>query len=158
VGDQFGWVTTMGARYTAVDTKDGREFLIPNEDFVTQRVVNWSYSNNLIRLEVKFGASYSSDPRKVQAAACAAAASVSRVLKQPAPVCHDSDGSGRYRAVTARFASSIVNSCPSDSRRPNCSNSVACHWSRSRRVSSIGITTSLGHALSRAASWRSAST
>ena len=88
VGDQYGWVTTMGARYTAVDTRDGREYLVPNEDFVTQRVVNWSYSNNLIRLEVKFGASYSSDPRKVQAAAIAAAASVQRVLKQPAPICH----------------------------------------------------------------------
>ncbi len=88
VGDQYGWVTTMGARYTAVDTRDGREYLIPNEDFVTQRVVNWSYSNNLIRLEVKFGASYSSDPRKVQAAAIEAAASVPRVLKQPAPICH----------------------------------------------------------------------
>ena len=69
VGEQYGWVTTMGARYTAVDTRDGREYLIPNEDFVTQRVVNWSYSNNLVRLEVKFGASYSSDPRKVQTAA-----------------------------------------------------------------------------------------
>ncbi len=88
VGDQFGWVTTMGARYTAVDTKDGREYLIPNEDFVTQRVVNWSYSSNLIRLEVKFGADYSSDPRKVQSAAIAAAASVPRVLKQPSPICH----------------------------------------------------------------------
>ena len=88
VGDQFGWVTTMGARYTAVDTKDGREYLIPNEDFVTQRVVNWSYSNSLVRLEVKFGASYSSDPRKVQAVAIAAAASVPRVLKQPTPICH----------------------------------------------------------------------
>jgi len=88
VGDQYGWVTTMGARYTAVDTRDGREYLVPNEDFITQRVVNWSYSNNLIRLEVKFGASYSSDPRKVQAAASAAAASVPRVLKQPAPICH----------------------------------------------------------------------
>ena len=88
VGDQFGWVTTMGARYTAVDTKDGREYLIPNEDFVTQRVVNWSYSNNLVRLEVKFGANYSSDPRKVQGAAIAAAASVPRVLQQPAPICH----------------------------------------------------------------------
>ena len=88
VGEQFGWVTTMGARYTAVDTRDGREYLIPNEDFVTQRVVNWSYSNNLIRLEVKFGANYSSDPRKVQAAAIAAAAGVPRVLKQPPPICH----------------------------------------------------------------------
>ena len=62
VGEQFGWVTHMGARYTAVDTQDGREFLIPNEDFVTQRVVNWSYSNDLMRLEVKFGASYSQRP------------------------------------------------------------------------------------------------
>ena len=88
VGDQFGWVTTMGARYTAVDTKDGREYLIPNEDFVTQRVVNWSYSSNLIRLEVKFGANYSNDPRKVQSAAVAAALSVPRVLKQPSPICH----------------------------------------------------------------------
>jgi small-conductance mechanosensitive channel len=88
VGDQFGWVTTMGARYTAVDTRDGREYLIPNEDFVTQRVVNWSYSNNLVRLEVKFGASYTSDPRKVQSAAAAAAASVPRVLTQPSPICH----------------------------------------------------------------------
>ena len=88
VGEQFGWVTTMGARYTAVDTKDGREYLIPNEDFVTHRVVNWSYSNNLIRLEVRFGASYSSDPRKVQAAAVAATAGVPRVLKQPSPICH----------------------------------------------------------------------
>jgi small-conductance mechanosensitive channel len=88
VGDQYGWVTTMGARYTAVDTKDGREYLIPNEDFVTQRVVNWSYSNNLVRLEVKFGAAYTSDPRKVQSAAIAAAAGVPRVLKQPSPICH----------------------------------------------------------------------
>ena len=88
VGEQYGWVTTMGARYTAVDTRDGREYLIPNEDFVTQRVVNWSYSNNLVRLEVKFGASYASDPRKVQAAAIAAAASVQRALKHPAPICH----------------------------------------------------------------------
>ena len=36
----------MGARYTSVVTRDGREFLIPNEDFVTQRVINWSYSND----------------------------------------------------------------------------------------------------------------
>ena len=66
VGDQFGWVTNMGARYTSVDTRDGREILVPNEDFVTQRVVNWSYSNDLCALEVKFGTTYASDPRKTQ--------------------------------------------------------------------------------------------
>ena len=53
VGDSFGWVESMGARYTSIVTRDGREFLIPNEDFVTQRVINWSYSNDEVRLDVR---------------------------------------------------------------------------------------------------------
>ena len=65
VGDSFGWVSSMGARYTSIVTRDGREFLIPNEDFVTQRVINWSYSNDEVRLDVAFGVSYASDPHKV---------------------------------------------------------------------------------------------
>lgn len=88
VGDQIGLVGTMGARYTSVDTRDGREYLIPNEDLVTQRVVNWSYSSDLVRVDVKFSATYSTDPRKTQAAATGAAAGVPRVLKSPTPVCH----------------------------------------------------------------------
>jgi len=87
VGDHFGWVGTMGARYTSVDTRDGREYLIPNEDFVTQRVVNWSYSSDLVRLEVKFAATYGSDPHKVQDVATTAAVNVERILAQPQPVC-----------------------------------------------------------------------
>src|SRR5664280_1317991 len=46
VGDSFGWVDAMGARYTSIVTREGREFLIPNEDFVTQRMINWSYHND----------------------------------------------------------------------------------------------------------------
>ncbi len=88
VGDNFGWVDSMGARYTAIVTRDGREFLIPNEDFVTQRVINWSYSNQEVRLDVEFGVSYASDPHKVCALAVEAAKSVARVLVSPAPVCH----------------------------------------------------------------------
>jgi small-conductance mechanosensitive channel len=88
VGDSFGWVESMGARYTAVVTRDGREFLIPNEDFVTQRVVNWSYSNNEVRIDVEFGVAYASDPHKVIALALEAVKSVSRVLPTPPPVCH----------------------------------------------------------------------
>ncbi len=45
MGDHFGWVANMGARYTSVDLKDGRELLVPNEDLITQRVINWSYSS-----------------------------------------------------------------------------------------------------------------
>jgi small-conductance mechanosensitive channel len=88
VGDSFGWVQSMGARYTSVVTRDGREFLIPNEDFVTQRVINWSYSNDEVRLDVEFGVSYASDPHRVIALALEAIKSVPRILPSPQPVCH----------------------------------------------------------------------
>jgi small-conductance mechanosensitive channel len=88
VGESFGWIGTMGARYTSVVSRDGREYLIPNEDFVTQRVINWSYSNERVRLDVKFGVSYASDPHQVRQLAIEAAASAPRVLSVPAPSCH----------------------------------------------------------------------
>jgi small-conductance mechanosensitive channel len=78
----------MGARYTSVVTRDGREFLIPNEDFVTQRVINWSYSNDEVRIDIEFGVSYAADPHKVREIGVEAAQSVARVLTSPAPVCH----------------------------------------------------------------------
>ncbi|MEA2905867.1 MAG: hypothetical protein QOI12_3254 [Alphaproteobacteria bacterium] len=88
VGDSFGWVDTMGARYTSVVARDGREYLIPNEDFVTQRVVNWSYSNDRVRLEVRFGVSYRADPHVVRKLAIEAVAGVPRILATPEPSCH----------------------------------------------------------------------
>jgi small-conductance mechanosensitive channel len=88
LGENFGWIDTMGARYTSVVSRDGREHLIPNEDFVTQRVINWSYSNDRVRLEVRFGVSYASDPHVVRRLAIEAASTVPRVLKTPEPQCH----------------------------------------------------------------------
>lgn len=97
VGDSYGWVDTMGVRYTSVASHDGREFLIPNEDFVTQRVINWSYSSNRLQVEVPFGVSYASDPHRVRELALAAV-KLPRVLEQPPPVCH-----------LARFGDSSLN-------------------------------------------------
>ena len=88
IGDHFGWVANMGTRYTSVDMKDGRELLVPNEDLVTQRVINWTYSSDLMRLEVKFSTTYDSDLHKTRAAAVQAALGVEQVLKVPPPVCH----------------------------------------------------------------------
>ncbi|MCZ7660016.1 MAG: mechanosensitive ion channel [Xanthobacteraceae bacterium] len=87
VGDRFGWVEELGARYTAVSTRDGREYLIPNEDLVTQSVVNWSHTSQDIRLEVKFGTGYDCDPHKVIAVATGAVRGMPRVLDEPPPVC-----------------------------------------------------------------------
>jgi small-conductance mechanosensitive channel len=88
VGDGFGWVVSMNARHTVVTRRDGREILIPNEDLITERVVNWSYSKNEIRIDLPFPVDVASDPQQVRRIALAAVAGVDRVLAQPAPVCH----------------------------------------------------------------------
>ena len=88
LGDTFGWIRSLRARFVSVVTRDGREFLIPNEDFITQQVVNWSFTDQLIRLDVPFGVSYNSDPHEVRRLAVEAAATVDRVKDHPKAVCH----------------------------------------------------------------------
>ncbi|PIE14314.1 MAG: mechanosensitive ion channel protein [Rhodobacterales bacterium] len=88
LGDTFGWISTLGARYASVVTRNGKEYLIPNEDLITNQVVNWSHTNNFVRLDIHFGTAYGDDPHRVRALACAAAASVDRVLSSHPPVCH----------------------------------------------------------------------
>ncbi|MEP2921727.1 mechanosensitive ion channel domain-containing protein [Sulfitobacter sp.] len=88
LGETFGWIQTLGARYASVVTRDGKEYLIPNEDLITGQVVNWSHSNDFVRLDIFFGTAYSDDPHEVRRLAVAAASSVDRVLSYKAPVCH----------------------------------------------------------------------
>jgi small-conductance mechanosensitive channel len=87
VGETFGWIRELRARFVSVVTRDGREYLIPNEDFITHEVINWSYSDELVRIDVAFGASYDSDPHKVSAVAIEAAGTVKRVVDTQKPVC-----------------------------------------------------------------------
>jgi small-conductance mechanosensitive channel len=88
LGDTFGWIRELRARFVSVVTRDGREFLIPNEDFITREVINWSFSDRYVRLDVDFGVSYASDPHEVTRLAIAAAAGVDRVQSsQNPPVC-----------------------------------------------------------------------
>ena len=87
LGDTFGWIEELGARYVSVVTRDGKEYLIPNEDLVTGQVVNWSHTNDFVRLDLNFGASYDDDPHQVSEIAIAAAVTVDRVLAHRRPVC-----------------------------------------------------------------------
>lgn len=88
LGDTFGWIQTLGARYASVVTRNGKEYLIPNEDLITGQVVNWSHSNAFVRLDIYFGTAYSDDPHQVRALAIEAAKGVNRVLSFKPPVCH----------------------------------------------------------------------
>jgi small-conductance mechanosensitive channel len=83
----FGWIRELRTRFVSVVTRDGREYLIPNEDFITQRVINWSFSDNFVRVDVNFGVSYDADPHKVSQLAIEAAMSVARVEGDRRPVC-----------------------------------------------------------------------
>jgi small-conductance mechanosensitive channel len=87
VGDTYGWIKFLGSRYVSVVTRDGTEHLIPNENLVTGQVINWSYSNNLVRLRVPIGISYESDLQKAMQLMLEASATTKRVLQEPKPSC-----------------------------------------------------------------------
>jgi small-conductance mechanosensitive channel len=85
--ERFGWVTALNARYASLTTRDGTEWLIPNEDLITKRVINWTFQHNRLRLLTPFGVSFDSDVRKAMELAVEAALEVPRVLHDPPPVC-----------------------------------------------------------------------
>jgi len=88
LNDTFGWITKLGARYASVTTRDGREHLIPNEDFITSQVINWSHSSDFVRLDIFFGVDYKCNPHEVKKLAAAAPLTVDRVVNNPPPVAH----------------------------------------------------------------------
>jgi small-conductance mechanosensitive channel len=91
VGDSYGRIESLGARYVSVVTRDGFEYLIPNEDLITQQVINWSFTDKFVRLKIAIGISYTSDLHKAMALVVQAAKTVPRVLTSPAPVCQLKD-------------------------------------------------------------------
>ena len=86
-GARWGWITDIGLMYVKVATRDGILLLIPNEAFVTQKIENLSYDNELVRLRIPFGISYTSDLNKALTLAVSAAMSIDRILKIPEPIC-----------------------------------------------------------------------
>jgi len=87
IGDSSGRISAMKTRYISVAAGDGREFLIPNEDLVTQKVVNWTYTDKNTLVKVAFGANYDADPRLVCRLAAEIAASSPRATKGKTPNC-----------------------------------------------------------------------
>lgn len=83
VGDTYGWVTSLGARYAAIRTRDGTEHLIPNEEFIINRVINWTHSDNAIRRKIPIGVSYDTDLDRAIALIKEAVAKTPRVLAEP---------------------------------------------------------------------------
>jgi small-conductance mechanosensitive channel len=81
IGDAYGWIRQMGARYTTVATRDGKEYLIPNENLITEQVINWSYSDTAVRLKIEVGISYRSDVHRAIELMVEAALTQPRILR-----------------------------------------------------------------------------
>ncbi|MBP8902086.1 MAG: mechanosensitive ion channel [Thiobacillaceae bacterium] len=85
IGDKFGWVQELHARYVVVKDRDGVERLIPNETLITNEVINWSYSDRNVRLKIPVSISYDNDPEQALALLMEAARANPRVLADPVP-------------------------------------------------------------------------
>jgi small-conductance mechanosensitive channel len=84
--ENFGWVQELRGRYVVVRDRDGVEMLVPNQQLISNAVINWSYTDPRIRLKLPIRVSYKDDPElalKILLDACEGQA---RVLRDPAPV------------------------------------------------------------------------
>lgn len=82
-----GYVRKSTARYTLVETFDGREMLIPNEDFIVNRVTNWTLTTSKARIQFSVGVAYGSDLELAHRLILEAAREHPRTLPDPEPAC-----------------------------------------------------------------------
>jgi small-conductance mechanosensitive channel len=83
----MGFVRKSSARYLLLETFDGREILVPNEDMITGRVVNWTLNNTRGRIQIDVGVAYGSDLHKAREVILEAAKNHPLTIEDPAPVC-----------------------------------------------------------------------
>ncbi|MEN8108365.1 MAG: mechanosensitive ion channel domain-containing protein [Pseudomonadota bacterium] len=85
IGDTEGFVTRIQIRATTIQTFDRTELLVPNKEFITGRLLNWSLSDTVTRLVIPVGVAYGSDVRNAIALMIEAAGENERVLDDPKP-------------------------------------------------------------------------
>jgi potassium efflux system protein len=85
VGEVTGVVSRIQMRATTILDADRKELIVPNKEFITSRLVNWTLSDSVIRLVLKIGISYGSDTRQAQRILMRVAGETADVLHMPPP-------------------------------------------------------------------------
>jgi potassium efflux system protein len=85
VGETSGVVTKIRMRATTVRDWDGRELLVPNKEFITGRLLNWSLSDTQTRVVIEIGVAYGSDVPKAMKLALDVAREHPDILEDPGP-------------------------------------------------------------------------
>jgi small-conductance mechanosensitive channel len=84
--ENFGWVQELRGRYIVIRDRDGVETLVPNQHFINNQVVNWSYSDQRVRIRLPVHISFKDDPELALQVLIDAATHHPRILKDPGPV------------------------------------------------------------------------
>jgi len=84
--ENFGWVQELRGRYIVIRDRDGVETLVPNQHFINNQVVNWSYSDQRVRIRLPVMISFQDDPEVALQVLVDAATNHPRILKDPGPV------------------------------------------------------------------------
>ena len=82
----FGWVQELRGRYVVVRDRDGVDTLVPNQNLITSSFINWSYSDQRVRLKLPVMVSYEDDPEVALKLLVEATENHPRILRDPAPV------------------------------------------------------------------------
>jgi small-conductance mechanosensitive channel len=83
VGGTWGEVLKINVRSTLVQTYDNSTLIIPNSEFISSRVTNWSHKDPYIRRDLKLGVAYGSDTARVETLLLQAADHVKEVVQYP---------------------------------------------------------------------------
>jgi len=103
LGDTYGKIDKLAGRYVSVITRDGTEHLIPNEELITQRVENWSFSDTNVRQRALIGVDYSSDIKLAISLCEEAANETTRIVKTPAARCLLRDFADNSVSIELRY-------------------------------------------------------
>ena len=85
VGTEKGWVRQMAIRHTLIETFDGREVLVPNEELIIGKVTNWTYTNTRGRIDISLIVTYDADVELAQKLMIEAAKSHPLCISEPHP-------------------------------------------------------------------------
>ena len=85
VGNVVGNVQSISVRATTIITNDNVSIIVPNSEFISKQVINWSHSGNHVRVSITIPVSYSSDPELIKKLLLQIASEEPGVLKDPPP-------------------------------------------------------------------------
>ncbi len=107
VGNTEGDVINISVRATTILTNENVSIIVPNSEFISSRVINWSHNDRNIRFDIPVGVSYQENPEEVREVLMNVAEENEHVLKKPAPhVFFDEFGDSSLNFTLAIWTSS----------------------------------------------------